>query len=101
MYENVPIAYVKDYLPVQFTPRGSTTASEEKLLIYIDHLRVTPDKPKDEYVYRINKGIEDGVKEKIPQAYFDKYFRPFIPPTEPDDSMHPEMVALDKPSTYR
>ncbi|KAH6918300.1 hypothetical protein BKA70DRAFT_1246807 [Coprinopsis sp. MPI-PUGE-AT-0042] len=101
VYENVPVAYVKEYLPAQFTPRNTTTASEEKLLIYIDHLRVTPDKPKEEYIYRINKGIEDGVKEKIPQTYFDKYFRPFIPPTEPDASMHSEIVALDKPSTYR
>lgn len=95
--EGVPIAYVKEVLPVTFTPLihgPSTTDSHTSngimrdALVYIDYQRTEESVPKTEYIYRINMGIADATKKGIPIEYFDKYFRPFIPPlldTESDD----------------
>ena len=57
------------------------TKEEEKrdVLVYIDRSRTTDHKPKAEYIYRMNKGIEDGVKAGIPKYYVDQALRQFIP----------------------
>ncbi|TFK30175.1 hypothetical protein FA15DRAFT_581583 [Coprinopsis marcescibilis] len=109
VYENVPIAYVKDYIPVSVNPDVPGNENDrysgprtEKVLIYIDHLRITESKPKKEYITRINRGIEDAVKQGVPESYFEKYFRPFIPAELKDGSLpYYQLVAADKPSTYR
>jgi gamma-glutamylcyclotransferase len=80
VYENVPIAYEKEYKAVEFGPLDTKSSSAlEEVLIYIDHIRVTENKPKHEYIHRINRGIEDGIKHGVPESYFEKYFRSFIP----------------------
>ena len=49
------------------------------MLVYIDRKRVTDDKPKEEYVYRMNRGIDDAIKMGVPKAYVEEVMRPFIP----------------------
>ena len=49
-------------------------------MVYIDFERVEIGKAREEYIHRINKAIEDGIKEGISRKYFEQYFRPFIPP---------------------
>ncbi|KAH9965414.1 Butirosin biosynthesis, BtrG-like protein [Russula dissimulans] len=88
-YERVPDSYVKRSMPVQLiTPSGdgdglaeTVTVTNEIVdaLVYIDILRTNRDAPKTEYIYRINKAMEDGLQKGIPQFYVDKYIRPFIP----------------------
>ncbi|KAJ3768353.1 hypothetical protein FB446DRAFT_695103 [Lentinula raphanica] len=47
-------------------------------LVYMDQNHVTDGKIRQEYIPRMHRVIEDGVREGIPIAYFDKYFRPFV-----------------------
>ncbi|KAJ4362993.1 hypothetical protein N0V83_010110 [Neocucurbitaria cava] len=97
--EGVPIAYTKELLPCDFwssspssspsttsphhhhkvdTSKPPTTAGRE-MLVYIDRERVTPDEPKEEYIYRMNKGIADAVDMGVPERYVEEVMRKFIP----------------------
>ena len=49
------------------------------VLVYIDRNRTTDHKPKAEYIYRMNRGIEDGLKAGIPKDYVEQALRQFIP----------------------
>jgi hypothetical protein len=118
--EGAPVIYAKQNHPIAFTPlaihthhnhpdaqapeasspgseSNSTTAKE--MLVYVDVKRTKPGPPKEEYIYRINKGIVDGVKSGIPMAYFDKYFRPSIPPL-PEVADEPEVKDPFDPQLY-
>ncbi|KAI8629836.1 hypothetical protein F5Y19DRAFT_432117 [Xylariaceae sp. FL1651] len=56
------------------------TGTNIRLLAYVDYQRVTPSAPKDEYVGRMNRGIEEAMAEwGLPAAYVDQVLRPFIP----------------------
>ena len=61
--------YRKKYLYVQF--QGHPTLA----LVYVA-ADTTKGKPRDEYIGRINKGLEDA---KLSDAYVQKYIRPFVP----------------------
>ena len=61
--------------PVDVTKGGE----KRDALVYIDRNRTTEHQPKPEYIYRMNRGIEDGLKAGIPKDYVDQALRPFIP----------------------
>ena len=61
--------------PVDVTKGGK----KRDVLVYIDRNRTTDHKPKAEYIYRMNRGIEDGLKAGIPKDYVDQALRQFIP----------------------
>ena len=61
--------------PVDVTKGGE----KRDVLVYIDLDRTTDHKPKAEYIYRMNRGIEDGLKAGIPKDYMDQALRQFIP----------------------
>lgn len=67
--------------PVDVTKEGE----KRDVLVYIDRNRTTDHKPKDEYIYRINRGIEDGLKAGIPKDYVDQALRRFIPEKVSDE----------------
>lgn len=85
--EGVPISYTKEMLSMDFWPSkdGSRPldVTEEieqmDMLVYIDRQRTENDRPKEEYIHRMNMGIKDGVLEGIPQGYIDRQLRQFIP----------------------
>ena len=92
--EGVPVAYEKDYFRTDFWPvrkdgRPIDVRDEpeklDNMLVYINRKQVTDSKPKEEYIYRMNMGIKDAVKQGIPQAYVDKTMRPFIPEGDYDN----------------
>ena len=90
--EGVPYAYTKELLTVDYwaasngaKPRTDEQAVEREMLVYIDRKRVEPDRPKREYVYRMNMGIKDAVEEGVPQGYVDGVMRVFIPDEEDED----------------
>lgn len=91
--EGVPIAYEKEYLSADFWPirnDGKPIDVRDRpekvdMLVYINRKQVTDSKPKDEYVYRMNMGIKDAIKEGVPQEYVDKTMRRFIPSKDYDE----------------
>lgn len=85
--EGVPVAYTKEWLVCDFWPvedgdgPANLTAKPERvgMLVYINREQVTPSAPKKEYIYRMNKGIDDAVDEGVPEKYVKKVMRKFIP----------------------
>lgn len=84
--EGVPYAYTKETVPINFWPLALgekvdfiQNSQKQKLLIYIDRERLEDDKPKAEYVHRINMGVQDAVRVGMPQTYVDNVIRKFIP----------------------
>jgi gamma-glutamylcyclotransferase len=100
--EGVPVAYTKEMLKCDFWP--STTEhtvdtnkrpeKKEDMLVYIDRNRVTPDKPRDEYVYRMNQGIADAVKLGVPEGYVRDVMRKYIPAEEDDEEREGEREMM-------
>ncbi|KAK5138185.1 hypothetical protein LTR08_004880 [Meristemomyces frigidus] len=91
--EGVPFAYTKEDLKVDFWRAKSGKASdvEEKskqveMLVYINRELTSADKPKKEYIHRMNMGITDAEREGMPKEYVDKVMRKFIP-EEKDSSV--------------
>jgi len=85
--EGVPVAYTKEDLTVDYWPAkkdGSAPDTEEKpaqteMLVYINRELTKPHEPKEEYIYRMNMGIKDALKEGMPQGYVDDVMRAYIP----------------------
>ncbi|KAM5358706.1 hypothetical protein ACJZ2D_015049 [Fusarium nematophilum] len=76
-YEGVPWAYKKYQVDVKW---ASSKEGEETLqaLIYIDDLRVEEDVPRDEYVDRMERGIEDAVENwGLDEEWADRVMRKF------------------------
>ena len=94
--EGVPVAYTKEDLLVEFWPARDSgkmapdmqdNPQEVKMLVYVDRKRVRPDKPRKEYIYRMNLGIKDALKEGMPREYVDGVMRMFIPDQEEDEEV--------------
>ncbi|KAF2180510.1 hypothetical protein K469DRAFT_714480 [Zopfia rhizophila CBS 207.26] len=88
--EGVPYAYTKENLECDFWESDlekddgwvdvtKPPTSEKKVLVYIDRQRITGDKPKKEYIYRMNMGIKDAIKMGVPEEYVKGVMREFIP----------------------
>jgi hypothetical protein len=85
--EGVPFAYTKETIAVDFwasvdgrCPIDVTReGSKRDMLVYIDCERTEDDKPREEYIFRMNMGIKDGIEEGIPKEYVDRVLRLFIP----------------------
>ena len=73
--------YERLYIPVDPVPMNDTAIDRRsvKSLIYVDVERKREREPVEEYIYRMNMGIRDALKEGIPAEYIKKYLRPFIP----------------------
>ena len=91
--EGVPIAYTKEDLVVNYWPTSDSgapnvtaKAQEKQMLVYINRNLTTPSKPKKEYVYRMNMGIKDAVKEGMPKEYVEKVMRRYIPDVEDEEA---------------
>jgi gamma-glutamylcyclotransferase len=86
--ERVPTHFVKEIIEAQLwepandgQPADPTqTPRNVGMLVYISHERTAVGQPRAEYVVRMNRAIESGLKEGIPSAYIDNVLRKFIPP---------------------
>jgi gamma-glutamylcyclotransferase len=91
--EGVPIAYTKEDLLCDFwASRNASAVDVTKppsesidMLVYIDRNRTSEDQPKKEYIYRMNRGIDDAIKQGVPKEYVDDVMRKFIPAEEEDE----------------
>ena len=83
LHEGVPRAYQKKILHAELWREadGDVTqpGKQEDMLCYVDGNNLEDATPKEEYVHRMNIGIDDAVGEGMPKAYVTKYLRPFIP----------------------
>ncbi|KAI2776685.1 hypothetical protein F4815DRAFT_483909 [Daldinia loculata] len=96
MNEGVPWAYERRFIEVEGLATTSTAKGEgeeevelidqgktsEKIraLAYIDFHRIRPSHPKNEYIYRMNNGIEEAMMQwGLPEQYVDSVIRPSIP----------------------
>jgi hypothetical protein len=87
--EGVPVAYTKELLECDFWASDSTehkldtskppSEKAKKMLVYIDRKRTEPSTPRQEYVYRMNRGIKDAVRLGVPEGYVSGVMRSFIP----------------------
>ncbi|KAK5118478.1 hypothetical protein LTR62_002993 [Meristemomyces frigidus] len=87
--EGVPYAYTKECLTVDYwhfdhDGKGRRVEESRKLemLVYIDRVRVSVARPRDEYVVRMNKGIEDALVMGVPKEYVEEVLRKFIAEAE-------------------
>ncbi|KAK4199840.1 hypothetical protein QBC40DRAFT_281215 [Triangularia verruculosa] len=86
--EGVPYAYEKEVIPVEFWEKGTPDVGKGAgrnvdMLVYIDHKRSEGGyKPREEYIVRMNKGIDDALKEGVPMEYVERVLRPYIPAEE-------------------
>ncbi|KAK4117796.1 hypothetical protein N656DRAFT_682221, partial [Canariomyces notabilis] len=108
--EGVPYAYEKRMLEAEFWPavghksstrlwaRRTRSKCQKKtllpVLVYIDFQRADDHNhdhegqqhlPGDEYVYRMNRGIKDALREGVPGGYVEKVLRRDIPPRENEE----------------
>ncbi|KAL2260673.1 hypothetical protein VTK26DRAFT_5241 [Humicola hyalothermophila] len=103
--EGVPFAYEKRTVPVEFWPvdalegprAGGVKALDDgaavvdgagkvvqakvvDMLVYVDFKRcVGGHLPRREYVVRMNRGIEDALREGVPRRYVDSVLRRWVP----------------------
>ncbi|KAK6208054.1 AIG2 family protein [Colletotrichum tabaci] len=95
--EGVPYAYQKENLLVTVVsatgpngggddddsiarPRNGATIAA---LVYVDNDRVEPSTPWDEYVDRMNRGVDEATRLfGLPAGYVDYVIRPYIPASE-------------------
>ncbi|KAH9906365.1 Butirosin biosynthesis, BtrG-like protein [Xylariomycetidae sp. FL2044] len=77
--EGVPWAYERYMVQAELLENGKPK-EKVQVLAYVDFKRTNPATPKQEYVYRMNRGIEEAAREwKLPSTYIDEVMRPFIP----------------------
>ena len=77
--EGVPWAYTKETMEIELQLAVSGKKSVVHGLVYIDERRVDEGKPREEYVHRMNMGINDAEARGLPRLYIDKCVRRFIP----------------------
>ena len=105
--EGVPHAYTKEWITCDFWPGGAgekiDTGKEpegkREMLVYVDRKRTTPDVPREEYVYRMNRGIRDALARGVPEGYVEDVMRKFIP--EGDEEREREIGAFAETQAKR
>lgn len=107
--EGVPIAYTKEGIECDFwkgTTGGKVDTRKKpdetvEMLVYIDRHRTTPDKPRDEYVYRMNQGIADAVAMGVPEKYVEEVMRVYIPAKEGQGRKSMEEFAKGQAAAFK
>lgn len=109
--EGVPHAYTKEHLLTQFWPTNnpckapfqgagdckidtSKPGEKQLMLVYIDRKRTNDDKPKREYIIRMNSGIRDALSVGLPESYIQTVMRKFIREPGTEDYEDEELRQL-------
>lgn len=96
--EGVPIAYTKEILSIDFWATESSDKpvdlkekpEKKSMLVYINRKQTKDSDPKDEYIIRMNHGIDDALACGVPKQYVEKVMRKSIP--ELDEVEVPQSV---------
>ncbi|KAK4213459.1 hypothetical protein QBC37DRAFT_422929 [Rhypophila decipiens] len=70
--------------------REKSGRMENNVLVYMSETYVQRGEPREEYIRRINAGIEDGVAMDIPKAFFENVVREYIPERSVPVSLLPQ-----------
>ena len=100
--ESVPEAYTKEMMEVELQPTVSGEKSLVQGLVYINKKTVEEGEPWEEYIHRMNMGINDAAARGLPRWYIDKYIRRHIPAKgrkEAVEGFKPEEEALHHAAT--
>jgi len=100
-FEGVPWAYQKEKVEIEMVPSSSPQQTQQgqgqhaeqpvriqvnMALVYVDHNNMTEGPPKDEYIGRMNAGIDEAVNVwGMPQWYVDGVMRKFIPADDDEE----------------
>ncbi|KAM0349385.1 hypothetical protein ACHAPU_003794 [Fusarium lateritium] len=77
-YEGVPWAYQKFQVDVKWASAKRNEDDTLRALVYVDSERVEEDVPREEYVGRMEEGIEDAVENwGLDEDYADRVMRRF------------------------
>jgi len=71
--------YERQTISIEWMNNNAQSKDAVNSLVYVDVERKSESQPKEEYIYRMNMGIADALKEGIPSDYIEKYLRAFIP----------------------
>ncbi|KAK4629141.1 hypothetical protein CLAFUW4_08302 [Fulvia fulva] len=101
--EGVPVSYQKEQIGCEFWPAEaehndskegrpdpSKRSKKIDMLLYINRNLKKVGDIKKEYVYRMNQGIADAVKEGMPKEYVEQVLREYI--REEEDEIRHERV---------
>ena len=77
--EGVPRAYTKESMGIELRLAENGKEVVAQCLVYIDERRVEQGEPWEEYVHRMNMGINDAAAKGLPEWYIEKYMRGSIP----------------------
>jgi len=77
--EGVPRAYTKESMEIELRLADNGKEVVAQCLVYIDKRRVEQGEPWEEYVHRMNMGINDAAAKGLPEWYIEKYMRGSIP----------------------
>ena len=101
--EGVPYAYLKRKLDVELLSKeggGLVPGEVVEALVYVDEMRLGEGVCKEEYVARMNRGIEDAMGKGMGREYVDGVLRAFV--REEDvgegvlsDPFHPEKMEKE------
>lgn len=108
--EGVPVAYTKEWIECEFWPtseskhdalaceqfpnehesteaKPDTSKAPQKvdMLVYINRDGTDDSESKKEYIYRMNMGIKDALKEGMPKEYVKQVLRKYIPEREDEE----------------
>ncbi len=87
--EGVPWLYEKQTVKVTRcgvgVAGGREGSSALDAMTYVDVQRVEDGQINKEYVYWMNKAIEDAAKCEMPDEYAEQYLRPFVPELSKDE----------------
>ena len=87
--ERVPTQFSKATLKAQMWEQSTgrnnepvdlkQSPSSVDIMVYISHERIIIGKPRDEYVVRMNKAIQDATKTGLPSSYIENVLRKYVP----------------------
>ena len=86
-WESVPQAYTKHIVGIELQSGNNKGGSMIQGLAYIDEKRKEEREPWEEYIHRMNMGINDAAARGLPRWYIDKCLRKFIPPEEEKETV--------------
>ena len=85
-FEGVPEDYTKEIHSIELWEHGEMTTEPfvesgtmTQALIYIDRIRVKKDRPKEEYIGRMRKGILEAAQKGIPLGWMKAVMGEFLP----------------------
>ncbi|KAF9782789.1 hypothetical protein BJ322DRAFT_1072619 [Thelephora terrestris] len=87
--DQIESSYSKHTAGIELQSEDHKEGPVVKGLVYVDEKRIDEAAPREEYIHRMNRGIDDAIKKGLPKWYIDKYLRKFIPAGDASEATDP------------